>query len=240
MFAVVLATAFVSNILGHSPHCIVFSLFVLAYFYCSHHPWARELRRDRNESTLHSLPLARFVHIKSLFDRQSNLWSGKEKSRKDTAIKKKQKQKESLVRGGETENWLLMKKGPQCVCVFFRRSIFKFIFFPDITKPATYSHSYTWVVLGRWPFSSAVYFRVHAVLNARSSEFRQILSRVLVTIMTPSTVYRLVLYLRHEFAPRIRCVRGMHVRYGTYWSAVCPRTSHHAVRKGIAYSRRAV
>jgi len=34
-------------------------------------------------------------------------------------------------------------------------------------------------------------------------------------------------------------VRGMHVRYGTYWPDVCPRTSHRAVRKGIAYSRRA-
>lgn len=91
----------------------------------------RELRRDRNESTLHSLPLPRFVHIKSLFDRQSNLWSGKEKSRKDTAIKKKGRIARSHP-GGETENWLLMKKDPQCVCVFFLRSIFEFIFSPPM------------------------------------------------------------------------------------------------------------
>lgn len=73
------------------------------------------------------------------------------------------------------------------MCLRFLSPIYlRIYFFPsNVTKPATYSHSYTWVVLGRRPFSSAVYFRVHAVLNARSSEFRQILSRVLVTIMAP-------------------------------------------------------
>jgi len=91
MFAVVLATAFVSNILGHSPHCFFFLPLYWHIFIARAIHGHRELRRDRNESTLHSLPLPRFVHIKSVFDRQSSLWSGKEKSRKGTAIKKKKK-----------------------------------------------------------------------------------------------------------------------------------------------------
>lgn len=107
-------------------HCFFLSLYWHIFIARAIHGH-RELRRDRNESTLHSLPLPRLVHIKSVFDRQSSIWSGKEKSRKGTAIKKK----ESLVHVPEVrlETGCWWKRVPDAFAFSFADLSSNMIFF---------------------------------------------------------------------------------------------------------------
>ena len=241
MFAVILGDCFRFQYTWpfSASYCFFLSLYWHIFIARAIHGH-RELRRDRNESTLHSLPLLRFVHIKSVFDRQSSLWSGKEKSRKGTVIKKKKK-KESFVRVPEVrlETGCWWKRVPDALAFFFRRSIFELVF--SLNNEATYSCLYTWMVSRTMTvFLHSLFPRVCRIKSTNRGEFRQILSRVLVTIMVPDRVPT-----RALLTARICCaysLRARHARTIRYVLAGCMPTYMPLcrVRKDIAYSRRAV
>jgi len=130
----------------------------------------------------------------------------------------------------ETGCW--WKRVPDALAFFFRRSIFELVF--SLNNEATYSCLYTWMVSRTMTvFLHSLFPRVGRIKGTNRGEFRQILSRVLVTIMVPDRVpTRALLTARICCAYSLRARHARTIRIGrlyahvhaTYYAA-CERIS---------------